>query len=118
MKPLPFRESRYGQVFFASVQLANPLKGAQHDLLMKTNIAPRAPSCLGLVKADGASNVHLTAEAYGRRLARIEAALARMDAGRYGFCLACEGRIGLTRLENDPAEAVCETCDTQEGEDA
>ena len=60
----------------------------------------------------------VTVEAYGHRLARIEAALARMEAGRYGFCLACEGRIGLTRLEADPAEPVCETCDAREDVEA
>jgi len=85
---------------------------------MKTNIAPHAPSCLGLVRADGASDVRLTVEAYGHCLARIEAALARMEAGRYGFCLACDGRIGLRRLENDPAETVCETCDVHEDVEA
>ena len=79
---------------------------------MKTDIASRAPACLGLTEAEHVRKV----ENYARQLARIEAALERIEAGRYGFCLSCEGRIGLTRLEADPAEAVCETCD--EGEDA
>ena len=50
-------------------------------------------------------------QSYARKLARIEADLSRMDKGCYGFCLTCDGRIGLNRLEADPAEAMCETCD-------
>ena len=83
---------------------------------MKTDIAPLAPSCLGLSEG-GDTPVSRGAVADGaQKLARIEAALARMEMGRYGFCLTCEGRIALTRLEADPAETVCETCD--ESEDA
>ena len=50
-------------------------------------------------------------EDQARQLARIEAALERIEAGRYGLCLNCSGRISLTRLEADPAETVCESCD-------
>ena len=83
---------------------------------MKTDVTPLAPSCLGLSRAAEARRAQARLDAYAHQLARIEAAFARMEAGRYGFCLACEGRIALTRLEADPAEAVCETCD--ESEDA
>lgn len=79
---------------------------------MKTDVASLAPSCLGLTEAERTRKV----ENYARQLARIEAALERIESGRYGFCLSCEGRIGLTRLEADPAEPVCETCG--ESEDA
>ena len=85
---------------------------------MKTNIAPHAPSCLGLVKNSGVADMRLPVEEYSRRLARIEAALARMDAGLYGFCRSCDGRIGLTRLEADPTETVCETCAAHAAADA
>ena len=83
---------------------------------MKTDVTSRAPSCLGLAAKKGgqASDAGLTA--YARTLARIEAALARMEKGQYGFCLTCEKRIALPRLEADPAEAVCGDCD--EGEKA
>jgi hypothetical protein len=101
---------------FAPVRLANPLKPSQHAFAMKTNITSLAPSCLGLAGSDGTEVTGLSLHAYAQKLARIEAALARMDSGRYGFCLTCEGRIKLTRLEADPAEAHCDTCDV--GEDA
>ncbi len=81
---------------------------------MKTNVTSLAPSCLGLAGPDGTEVTDLKLHAYARKLARIEAALARMDNGRYGFCLSCEGRIQLTRLEADPAEARCDMCDVGE----
>jgi len=43
-------------------------------------------------------------------LARIESALARMEAGRYGLCTGCDARIPLTRLKADPAIATCADC--------
>ena len=83
---------------------------------MKTDVAPLAPSCLGLMGVNEAEGRRDALTAYARQLARIEAALARMDSGRYGFCVSCDRQIALTRLEADPAETVCETCEI--GKDA
>lgn len=83
---------------------------------MKTNVTSRAPSCPDLSQAETLGKATSAAKDHARLLAQIEAALARMEAGRYGLCLSCEGRIALARLEADPTEAVCETCD--EFEDA
>jgi RNA polymerase-binding transcription factor DksA len=47
---------------------------------------------------------------YAEQLARIESALARMEAGNYGLCTGCDGRIPLTRLRADPAIATCADC--------
>ena len=43
-------------------------------------------------------------------LAGIEAALARMDHGRYGDCVQCGAQIPVERLEILPAVALCMTC--------
>jgi DnaK suppressor protein len=43
-------------------------------------------------------------------LAGIEAALDRMDRGRYGACVQCATPIPLERLEILPAVALCMTC--------
>ncbi len=43
-------------------------------------------------------------------LAGIEAALDRMDGGRYGVCVQCAAPIPLERLEILPAVALCMTC--------
>lgn len=43
-------------------------------------------------------------------LQRIEAALARLDAGDYGFCIACGEEIADKRLELDPTAPLCIDC--------
>ena len=41
---------------------------------------------------------------------RIDAALARIDEGAYGFCVTCGEDIAAKRLDLDPAAAVCIDC--------
>ncbi|NBC11879.1 MAG: TraR/DksA family transcriptional regulator [Gammaproteobacteria bacterium] len=43
-------------------------------------------------------------------LARIDAALARIDSGDYGLCLGCDEEIAPARLEIDPAATRCISC--------
>jgi len=43
-------------------------------------------------------------------LKRIDKALARMDAGRYGTCLNCSGKIQTGRLEAVPWARYCIEC--------
>ena len=43
-------------------------------------------------------------------LLRIEAALARIEEGEFGFCVSCGEPIGERRLENDPSVASCVKC--------
>jgi len=40
-------------------------------------------------------------------LAAVEAALGRLDAGRYGLCEVCGGEIAEARLEAMPATRYC-----------
>jgi DnaK suppressor protein len=44
------------------------------------------------------------------QLRRIHAALARMQSGDYGLCVACEEEIALPRLQADPATSLCIAC--------
>lgn len=44
------------------------------------------------------------------RMKAIEAALARMDEGEYGYCTSCGEEIAPRRLETDPAAARCVDC--------
>ncbi len=46
----------------------------------------------------------------GRLLASIEAALGRLEAGGYGFCLGCGTAMDLARLTVNPAETHCQSC--------
>jgi DnaK suppressor protein len=54
----------------------------------------------------------------GRRrtleLRRIAAALNRIEAGDYGYCVRCGEEIALPRLELDPAAALCIQCASQD----
>ncbi|MEK0083483.1 TraR/DksA family transcriptional regulator [Benzoatithermus flavus] len=43
-------------------------------------------------------------------LARIDAALERLEAGEYGWCVSCGEPIPNARLELDPAVALCVAC--------
>ena len=45
-----------------------------------------------------------------QRLRVIDAALKRIDAGNFGFCVICDEAISLQRLAFDPAVACCVTC--------
>jgi RNA polymerase-binding transcription factor DksA len=40
----------------------------------------------------------------------IDRAIARMDAGRYGICVSCGGRIPVARLEVIPWTELCVDC--------
>lgn len=44
------------------------------------------------------------------RLADLDEAAARLDAGTYGRCEQCDGAIGAARLEALPAATRCVTC--------
>ncbi len=43
-------------------------------------------------------------------LRRIEAALRRLEAGDYGWCVECGEAIAEKRLETDPAAPRCADC--------
>ena len=44
-------------------------------------------------------------------LARIEEALVRLDAGKYGSCFECEGEISEQRLRALPFAVRCQACE-------
>jgi RNA polymerase-binding transcription factor DksA len=43
-------------------------------------------------------------------LRRIGSALERLDAGTYGRCTGCDGRIPIARLQAMPEAPTCATC--------
>lgn len=45
-----------------------------------------------------------------RELAEIDAALERIQEGRYGTCLSCGGPMGLQRLRAIPEARYCVAC--------
>ncbi len=44
------------------------------------------------------------------QLARVDAALARLDEDEFGYCVRCGDKIGRKRLELDPTVSVCTQC--------
>lgn len=53
---------------------------------------------------------------YRKETARIDDALGRIAQGKYGFCLACHGRIDARRLETSPEAAFCTGCQSMREE--
>jgi DnaK suppressor protein len=51
-----------------------------------------------------------TARRRGAERQRIIAALARIAAGDYGYCVTCGDEIAPARLATDPAIALCAAC--------
>jgi len=49
-------------------------------------------------------------------LRRIDAALARIEEGEWGYCLTCGDRIEEPRLAHDPAVTRCIACAGGKGE--
>ena len=83
--------------------------------------ASRAPvaldqSSVGRLSRMDAMQMQAMAAAQSRRRsaarARINAALARLAAGDYGLCIACEEEIEPQRLAFDPATPTCRACAT------
>jgi len=66
-----------------------------------------------LSRIDALQSQEMAKETERRRtveLQRIAAALKRMDDGEYGYCVSCDKRIPLKRLEQDPATPLCVDC--------
>ena len=66
-----------------------------------------------LSRMDALQDQAMSLETARRReieLRRIDAALGRIGAGDFGFCLTCDEPIGEARLALDPATPQCIDC--------
>jgi DnaK suppressor protein len=66
-----------------------------------------------LSRMDAMQGAEMAQEASRRRklqLARIPAALARIDTGDFGLCVDCDEEIVLGRLRIDPTYTLCVRC--------
>lgn len=74
----------------------------------------RSGSTIGRLSRMDAMQVQAMAQMGRRqleiRLKRIEAALAAMDAGKYGICRECKEPVSLNRLEALPEAPFCVPC--------
>jgi DnaK suppressor protein len=48
-----------------------------------------------------------------KKLAQVDEALSRLEAGEYGECEECGGEIALGRLEAMPFSRLCVTCQSE-----
>jgi len=92
---------------------------AELEALSKGAAADRKPveldqQSVGRLSRQDSLQVQAMAHAADARrageLRRIAAALARLDADEYGWCVECGEEIGAKRLEIDPAAARCRDC--------
>lgn len=51
-----------------------------------------------------------TSERRARQKLRLKAAIARLDAGEYGYCARCDEAIEAERLSLDPTHPFCSAC--------
>lgn len=71
-----------------------------------------------LSRMDALQSQAMSVETDRRRkveLQRIEAALARIEDGDYGFCVSCGEPIALKRLELNPTTPMCVDCAARAG---
>jgi len=81
--------------------------------------APQDDAGIGNHMADDATEVFARERDMALRsnaqdlLTQVDAALKRMDAGRYGICARCGKEIAADRLEALPYAIYCITCQSQ-----
>ena len=82
---------------------------------MKTHLVPGSLDAISLSdmeSGEAESRIEFPQErAEANDLKRIEAALRRLDDGKFGLCLYCGDPISMKRLEVNPAINSCGTCD-------
>ena len=86
------------------------------DALAADNQAPQDDAGIGNHMADDATEVFVRERDMALRsnaqelLTQVDAALERMDQGRYGTCARCGKEIAPDRLEALPYAIYCITC--------
>ncbi len=95
------------------------IEAEARDLLLRRRRMLRRTAAEG---RDGDPAAHWTdyeaapdplSEGVRRELAEIDAALVRIEEGRYGRCLSCGGPMGLQRLRAIPEARYCVSCSGQ-----
>ncbi len=92
---------------------------AELEAIMKSRESDEKPVELDqtrvgrLSRMDALQGQALAQETVRRRkneLGRIEAALTRLEAGDYGYCVNCDEEISAKRLSLDPSAPLCIDC--------
>lgn len=96
------------------------LEAEARDVLLRrrrslSDMAPSSPGDPAARWSDYEAAAEPRSELVRRELAEIDAALDRIQAGRYGTCLSCGGPMGLQRLRAIPEARYCIACSGQAG---
>lgn len=91
----------------ALIELAEEAEGARQPVELDQTRVGRLSRMDAL---QGQAMAQETARRRDAEVARIDAALKRVDEDEYGYCLACGEKIAAARLKLDPMAAVCVTC--------
>ena len=82
---------------------------------MKSHLVPGPANAFGvsdMSSSEADTRIELPQGAAGEDdLKRIDAALRRLEDGRFGLCIYCGDQISMKRLDRDPAIMSCGTCD-------
>ena len=109
----------YDDAFVAAQQAAMQAKRGELAALDAATAGSRAAVELDqtrvgrLSRMDALQGQAMAQEQQRRRqveLARIYAALKRIEQGEYGWCLKCGDAVAKARLASDPAAPLCVDC--------
>ncbi len=92
---------------------------------MKTQLAPICDQLAAVLGHENSQNSYISISSPGTpptrssafvieptsTLARIYAALDRLEQGTFGLCTQCGDQISLGRLEDDPSIPLCQVCE-------
>jgi DnaK suppressor protein len=96
--------------------IANRQELVEEDRIAEADRAPVAldQESVGRLSRIDAMQMQAMAVAQLRRRqaqrSAIDAALSRIEAGEYGYCLKCGEEIAPARLDHNPAVATCIDC--------
>ncbi len=96
--------------------IANRQELVEEDRIAEADRAPVAldQESVGRLSRIDAMQMQAMAVAQLRRRqaqrSAIDAALSRIEAGEYGYCLKCGEEIAPARLDHNPAVAACIDC--------
>jgi DnaK suppressor protein len=104
------------QIVELRAQLVTTLEEVERSLSTSTQDAKPVDLDLSigrLSRVDALQQQHMAMARRERteiQLQQIRSALARIDAGTYGACVACEEPIGYGRLKARPESLCCRDC--------
>jgi DnaK suppressor protein len=114
MEPAMFDDdeiAHFKQRLLTAQQTLQGLKDAGDDAARTVKLDQTSVGRLS--RMDALQEQAMSQERLRRRaieLARISAALKRMESGDYGYCVLCGEAIASGRLELDPATPTCIEC--------